>query len=73
MIIGPSTPSLSLKGGNKISGLGETLCVIFSLATLCHGAVIGGGAMNLPLSSAKISFGDFVRSVNLSRLRSDLC
>ncbi|GJT41570.1 reverse transcriptase domain-containing protein [Tanacetum coccineum] len=62
MIIGPSAPSSSIKGWNEISGLGETLCVIFCLATLCHGAVIGGGALNFPLSSAKISFGDFVRN-----------
>ncbi|GJR42659.1 hypothetical protein Tco_1310762 [Tanacetum coccineum] len=37
------------------------------------GVVIRGRALNLPLSRAKISFGDFVSSVNLSRLRSDLC
>nr|GEV84395.1 hypothetical protein [Tanacetum cinerariifolium] len=38
-----------------------------------RGVVISGGALNLPLSKAKISLGDFVRSVNLSRLLSDLC
>nr|GEU40399.1 hypothetical protein [Tanacetum cinerariifolium] len=32
---------------------------------------IGGGDLNFPLSKAKISFGDFVRSVNLSRLHFD--
>ncbi|GJV63168.1 hypothetical protein Tco_1473996 [Tanacetum coccineum] len=37
VIIGPSVLSLSLKGGNEISGLGEKLCVTFCLATLCHG------------------------------------
>ncbi|GJW81437.1 hypothetical protein Tco_0145412 [Tanacetum coccineum] len=43
MIIGPSVPSSSPKGGTKF-------------------LVIGDGALNLPLSRAKISFGDFVRS-----------
>nr|GEY33945.1 hypothetical protein [Tanacetum cinerariifolium] len=33
----PSAPSSSPKGGNKISELEEKLCVIFCLATLCHG------------------------------------
>ncbi|GKD25997.1 hypothetical protein Tco_1232211 [Tanacetum coccineum] len=40
MIIGPSVPSSSPKGGNKISGSGEKLCVIFCLATFCHGWTI---------------------------------
>ncbi|GJV77168.1 hypothetical protein Tco_1508752 [Tanacetum coccineum] len=73
MIIGPSIPSSSPKGGNKIYGFGEKLCVILCLATFYHGVVIGGRVLNLPLSRARISLGDFVRRMNLSRLRSDLC
>ncbi|GJV82092.1 hypothetical protein Tco_1517962 [Tanacetum coccineum] len=34
MIIGPSVPSSSSRGGKRISVLGEKLCVIFCLATL---------------------------------------
>ncbi|GJV97564.1 hypothetical protein Tco_1549141 [Tanacetum coccineum] len=37
IIIGPSIPSSSPKGGKEISGLGEKLCVIFCLATLSQG------------------------------------
>ncbi|GJQ91348.1 hypothetical protein Tco_0002487 [Tanacetum coccineum] len=56
----PGLPMIPLYGDNL-------LLFLFSI-----GVVIGGGVLNLPLSKAKISFGDFVRSVNLSRLHSDL-
>ncbi|GKD68187.1 hypothetical protein Tco_1322277 [Tanacetum coccineum] len=89
--MGPSVPSSSPKGRNKISRSEEKLCVTLfqgwtiriakalsfpdaSLFFAAFGCVdIGEGVLNLPLSKAKISFGDFMRSVNLSRLRFDLC
>ncbi|GJV37379.1 hypothetical protein Tco_1409856 [Tanacetum coccineum] len=40
MIIGPSVPSSSSRGGKRISVLGEKLCVIFCLATLSQGWTI---------------------------------
>nr|GEY57831.1 hypothetical protein [Tanacetum cinerariifolium] len=73
---------LSPRGGNEISRCmhSSLLCstspwnsqnlLLFLFST---GVDIGGGALNLPLPKAKIPFGDFVRSVNLLRLRSDLC
>nr|GEW99231.1 hypothetical protein [Tanacetum cinerariifolium] len=38
----------------------------FLLFIFSTGVAIGGGVLSLPLSKAKISFADFVRSVNLS-------
>ncbi|GJV21198.1 hypothetical protein Tco_1370218 [Tanacetum coccineum] len=73
IIMEPSVPSSLPSDGNEIFGSGEKLCVILCLATFFDGVVIGGGALNLPFSRAKISFRDLVRSVNFSRLRSDLC
>nr|GEX28279.1 hypothetical protein [Tanacetum cinerariifolium] len=54
---------------------GPFRCLAFNLLLFAFSTSvdIGGEALNLPLSKAKIPFGDFVRSVNLSRLRSDLC
>ncbi|GJZ92587.1 hypothetical protein Tco_0664652, partial [Tanacetum coccineum] len=37
IIIGPSVPSSSPKGGNEITNSGEKVWVILCLATLCHG------------------------------------
>nr|GEW40928.1 transposase (putative), gypsy type [Tanacetum cinerariifolium] len=40
MIMGPFVPSSLPSGENEISRSGEKLCVIFCLATLCHGWTI---------------------------------
>ncbi|GJU23140.1 hypothetical protein Tco_1156482 [Tanacetum coccineum] len=40
IIIGPSVPSSSPKGGNEIANSGEKLWVILCLATLFHGCTI---------------------------------
>ncbi|GKE88930.1 hypothetical protein Tco_1566405, partial [Tanacetum coccineum] len=66
MIIGPSVPSSSPKDGKEIIVSGEKLWVTLCLATLSHGVTIGGGALNFPFSRAKISFGVFVRSENVT-------
>ncbi|GJS26181.1 hypothetical protein Tco_0486801 [Tanacetum coccineum] len=66
MIIGPyGPPSSRVDKRYGISWM-RILWVIL-------GVTIGGGALNFPFSRAKISFGVFVRSENLSGLRSGLC
>ncbi|GKC30737.1 hypothetical protein Tco_1038031 [Tanacetum coccineum] len=57
MIIGPSVPSSSPRGGNKISGLGEKLCVILCLATLSQDAT----AFLLLAFPQSVSSGAYIR------------
>ncbi|GKD92395.1 hypothetical protein Tco_1372232, partial [Tanacetum coccineum] len=40
IIIGPSVPSFSSRGGNEITVSGDKVWVILCLATLCHGCTI---------------------------------
>ncbi|GJS56648.1 hypothetical protein Tco_0651432 [Tanacetum coccineum] len=69
--IGLSCPSLLVRGGKEISWLAEKLWVTLCLVIRCQG--MGGGALNFTVSIAKISFGVFVKGVNLSYILPDLC
>ncbi|GKB62633.1 hypothetical protein Tco_0918819 [Tanacetum coccineum] len=63
MIIGPSVPSSSSRGGKDISVLGEKLCVIFCLAALSQGWTISiASALSFPEASPFfVTLGAYIR------------